>query len=59
MKINEIFYSLQGEGTYNGEPAIFIRTFGCNLHCDFCDSKYALTECRNMTIEEIYTLFFV
>ena len=35
-KINEIFYSLQGEGYYTGTPAIFIRFSGCNLKCSFC-----------------------
>ncbi len=39
-KINEIFYSLQGEGYHTGTPAIFIRFSGCNLHCDFCDTQH-------------------
>lgn len=39
-KINEIFYSLQGEGFHSGTPAIFIRFSGCNLQCDFCDTKH-------------------
>ena len=37
-KINEIFYSLQGEGHNTGTPAIFIRFAGCNLNCSFCDT---------------------
>lgn len=40
MKINEIFYSLQGEGFYTGTPAIFIRFSGCNLKCSFCDTDH-------------------
>lgn len=40
MRINEIFYSLQGEGRYAGTAAIFIRFAGCNLNCDFCDTKH-------------------
>lgn len=40
MKINEIFYSLQGEGHYTGKAAIFVRFSGCNLHCSFCDTKH-------------------
>lgn len=40
MKVNEIFYSLQGEGNFTGTPAIFIRLSGCNLTCDFCDTKH-------------------
>ncbi|MDD2960651.1 MAG: radical SAM protein [Muribaculaceae bacterium] len=39
-KINEIFYSLQGEGHHTGVPAVFIRFSGCNLHCNFCDTKH-------------------
>lgn len=40
-KINEIFYSLQGEGYYTGTPAIFIRFSGCNLHCPYCDTDHS------------------
>ena len=39
-KINEIFYSLQGEGYHTGTPAIFVRFSGCNLKCDFCDTQH-------------------
>jgi len=39
-KINEIFYSIQGEGFFTGTPAIFIRFSGCNLNCDFCDTQH-------------------
>lgn len=38
--INEIFYSLQGEGFYTGTPSIFIRFSGCNLRCPFCDTEH-------------------
>jgi organic radical activating enzyme len=38
--INEIFYSIQGEGRWSGFPAIFIRLSGCNLDCAFCDTTH-------------------
>ena len=40
MKINEIFYSLQGEGARSGEASIFIRLTGCDLACNFCDTEF-------------------
>ncbi len=39
-KINEIFYSLQGEGFRTGTPAVFVRFSGCNLRCAFCDTQH-------------------
>ncbi|MDE6342764.1 MAG: 7-carboxy-7-deazaguanine synthase QueE [Muribaculaceae bacterium] len=39
-KINEIFYSLQGEGHHTGYPSVFIRFSGCNLECPFCDTRH-------------------
>ncbi|WP_300725892.1 radical SAM protein [uncultured Bacteroides sp.] len=39
-KINEIFYSLQGEGYHTGTPAVFVRFSGCNLKCGFCDTRH-------------------
>jgi 7-carboxy-7-deazaguanine synthase len=39
--VSEIFYSIDGEGARTGAPTIFIRLFGCNLDCTYCDSKYA------------------
>lgn len=40
MLINELFYSLQGEGYHTGRPAVFIRFSGCNLRCPFCDTQH-------------------
>ena len=53
MKINEIYYSIQGEGKWTGLPNIFIRTTGCNLRCLYCDTKYAYHEGIKKTVKEI------
>lgn len=51
MRINEIFYSLQGEGAHTGMPAIFVRLSGCNLKCPFCDTDHEpFTEMTNEQI---------
>ena len=50
-RINEIFYSLQGEGANTGMPAVFVRFSGCNLRCPFCDTDFA--SYREMKLEEI------
>ncbi len=50
-RINEIFYSLQGEGFFTGVPSIFIRFSGCNLQCPFCDTQHESGIA--MTAEEI------
>lgn len=41
MRISEIFYSIQGEGMLSGVPSVFVRTSGCNLRCNWCDTPYA------------------
>ncbi|MBI4775074.1 MAG: radical SAM protein [Deltaproteobacteria bacterium] len=41
LKVNEIFYSIQGESTYAGRPCVFVRLTGCNLRCSYCDTTYA------------------
>jgi len=51
IKVNEIFYSLQGEGFYTGTPAVFLRLSGCNLACSFCDTQHQ--DGVSMTDEEI------
>jgi organic radical activating enzyme len=42
LQLAEIFYSIQGEGSWAGTPAVFVRLAGCNLACDFCDTDYSL-----------------
>lgn len=51
-KINEVFTGIQGEGQNTGKPSVFIRFFGCNLYCEYCDSKYAIEGQEN----NIYTI---
>ena len=50
-RVNEIFYTLQGEGAHSGIPAVFIRFSGCNLRCPWCDTEFA--EFTTMTAEQI------
>jgi organic radical activating enzyme len=50
-RVNDIFYSLQGEGHNTGRAAVFIRFAGCNLRCSFCDTEFDTY--REMTAEEI------
>ncbi|MDR0981972.1 MAG: 7-carboxy-7-deazaguanine synthase QueE [Culturomica sp.] len=52
LKVKEIFYSLQGEGTRQGEASIFIRLSGCNLECEFCDTDFKGG--TSMTRKDIY-----
>ena len=53
LKINEIYYSVQGESTHAGRPCIFIRLTYCNLRCTYCDSEYAFYEGKDMEITHI------
>lgn len=52
-KVNEIFYSIQGEGKHTGMPAIFLRLSGCSMGCPFCDTKYAFADGKEMNNLEI------
>jgi len=55
MLISEIFYSIQGEGELTGIPSVFVRTSGCNLRCNWCDTMYASwhPEGSEMTVDQI------
>ena len=53
LKINEIYYSIQGESSFTGQPCIFIRLTYCNLRCTYCDSEYTFYEGEDMLIEDI------
>lgn len=55
MLVNEIFSSIEGEGIRTGYPVTFIRLFGCNLECSYCDSKYSCSgnDFTKMSIDEI------
>lgn len=50
-RVNEIFYTLQGEGAHSGIPAVFVRFSGCNLRCPWCDTEFA--EYREMSAGDI------
>ena len=53
LKINEIFYSLQGESKTVGLPTVFIRLTGCPLRCVYCDTEYAFHQGDQMPLDEI------
>ncbi len=53
LKINEIFYSIQGETTYTGIPTVFVRTSGCPLRCSYCDTTYAYYDGQKISIDAI------
>ncbi len=53
LKVNEIFYSIQGESTYAGLPCVFVRLTGCNLRCTYCDTQYAYKQGKASNLNEI------
>ena len=52
LKINEIFYSIQGESSAAGLPTLFVRLTGCNLRCTYCDTEYAFYDGEEFTVNE-------
>ena len=61
LNVNEMFYTLQGEGITAGRPALFIRLQGCNLTCDWCDTKFTwhkdhLEKGKKLSIDDLYSI---
>ena len=53
LVVNEVFFSIQGEGTRAGRPCVFVRLTGCPLRCVWCDTAYAVHEGRRREIEDV------
>jgi 7-carboxy-7-deazaguanine synthase len=53
LMVNEIFFSIQGESSFVGLPCAFIRLAGCNLRCNYCDTRYAYDQGVKMSIQDI------
>lgn len=53
MKVCEIFSSLQGEGKFMGFPTTFVRVYGCPFSCNYCDTEYAKTEFKKMSLDRV------
>jgi len=55
LTINEIYPSIQGESTHTGRPCVFVRLTACDLRCRWCDTPYAFTGGRKMSIDDVVT----
>lgn len=55
LRVTEIFYSIQGESTYAGQPCVFIRLTGCPLRCTWCDTDYSFYGGTSHALDEILT----
>jgi 7-carboxy-7-deazaguanine synthase len=53
LTINEIFYSVQGESSYAGQPCVFVRLTACDLRCTWCDTPYAFHEGSKRALEAV------
>ena len=53
LTTHEIYLSVQGESTHVGRPCIFVRLTACNLRCEWCDTPYAFSGGRSMTVDEV------
>jgi 7-carboxy-7-deazaguanine synthase len=54
LRISEIFYSLQGESNTVGLPTVFVRLTGCPLRCNYCDTSYAFSGGKKMSLDDIF-----
>lgn len=55
LKVNEIFYSIQGESTFAGRPCVLVRLTGCQMRCSWCDTEYSFHEGAWMRIDDVIT----
>jgi 7-carboxy-7-deazaguanine synthase len=53
LVVNEIYLSIQGESTFAGLPCVFVRLTACNLRCSYCDTAYAFSEGRKLSLGEV------
>jgi 7-carboxy-7-deazaguanine synthase len=53
LRVNEIFYSLQGESSFAGRPCVLVRLTGCHLRCSWCDSEHAFYEGEWLSVGEV------
>ena len=53
LQVHEIYLSIQGESTFAGLPCVFVRLTGCDLRCSYCDTAYAFTGGKSMTVDEV------
>ena len=53
LKVNEIYYSVQGESTAAGLPCVFVRLTYCNLRCTYCDTEYAFYDGKDRSVQQV------